>query len=188
MHEGSLTLKTFFAVSARDAKAKIADVVDSEKWDKVRIPRVLRVAAAGKVAGQLDALLNVSLVDIIGDAFKTYQRLGEYARAHDLTRNELGFKIESKHTPFVRMAVFDLPGVNIEFPVTLSLDFSGASLVVHDGRVISLQTGTCTGSGSLACEKTELWKHHMSPVRLPGEIHFGDGIKLPDFPQLPHVG
>lgn len=188
MHEGSLTLNSFFAFTARDAKARIAEAVDSEKWEKVHIPRVLRAAAAGRVAGLLDTLLNVSVVDIIRDAFAAYERLGEYARAHELTRDEVRFSIKSEHVPFVKVSVLGLPAQKIEFPVTLSLDFTGATLVVHDGRVMSLRTGTCTGSGTLSCEKVELCKPRTAPLRLPGEIHFGDGIKLPDLPRLPHIG
>lgn len=90
-----------------------------------------------------------------------------------------GFSLDSEHNPYVELRVTGLPPQKVNFPLTLSLKFSGATLVVRKKRIMSLNAGTCTASGTLCCEKVELFKRPLTPVRISSDIPFGAGIPIP---------
>jgi hypothetical protein len=189
MSEESPTLRSLFDVQEQVAKQRIFEAVDSTVWDRIAIPRTLREAAAEKVAGTLDTLLAVSLGEVVATAFNAYRRYGEYAdekrypHGKDYEVEEGKFSIESEHTPHVELKVTGLPPQRLEFPVTLALEFSAARLVIRDGKFMALKAGSCIASGKVCCEKVQLFERPSAPVKLPGEIRFGDGIKI--YP-LPH--
>lgn len=179
MSDDTPTFHSLFAVDRNAAKKCIFNSVDANTWDRVAIPRWFREAAAEKVAGKLDALLAVPLSDVLASAFNGCREFTRYAdnASHDV--KNFGFSLESEHHPYVELRVTGLPPEKVTFPVTLSLEFSGATLHIEKSRVMSLSGGDCTASGRLCCEKLELFKRPLEKIRLPGAISFGDGIPIP---------
>lgn len=190
MPEQSPTLGSLFRLNDDVAKRRILEAVDGNVWDSIAIPRRFREAAAEKVAGTLDSLLAVSLGGMIASAFNDYRRYGEYADAtryppgKDYEVQEGTFSIKSAHTPHVELQVTGLTARRVEFPITLSLHCSGATIIIRDGRFMALRAGACTASGKLSCEKLELFDRPAAPVKFPGEIRFGDGIKIHPLPHF----
>ncbi len=182
MADDSPTLQSLFAVDRAAARKGILKAVDATVWDRVTIPRFFREAAAEKVAGQLDDLLAVPLSDMLASAFNGYRDFTKYADDAPHEVPNLGFSLESEHIPYVELRVTGLPPQKVTFPVTLSLEFSGATLHIAKNRVMSLDSGTCTASGKLCCEKVELFARPLTPVRIPGTISFGDGVAIPFAP------
>ncbi|MEP6732324.1 MAG: hypothetical protein ABJE10_16885 [bacterium] len=178
MPETALTLRSLFDVNDQDAKRVIFDAVDGSVWDQVAIPRSLREAAAEKVAGTLNALLATPLSDTVANAFNGYTKLAKYADDQDHDVAEGDFSIESEHTPYVELKVTGLPAKEIKFPLTLSLNFSAVVLVIKKSHIVALRAGTCTASGKLSCEKIQLYERELKPVKLPGELPFGIGIRI----------
>ena len=179
MADDSPTLQSLFTVDKKVAKKCIFDAVDASVWDKVTIPRFFREAAAEKVAGKLDDLLAVPLSDMLASAFNGCRDFTKYADGKDHDVENFGFTLESEHNPYVELEVSGLPPQTVHFPVTLSLEFSGATLCIVRNRVMSLSGGDCTASGTLCCEKLELFKRPLKPVPLPGKISFGQGVPIP---------
>lgn len=179
MADNAPTLESLFTVDKHVAKQCIFNAVDASIWDKVTIPRFFREAAAEKVAGRLDDLLAVSLPDLVASAFNGCRDFTKYADNAPHEVKNCGFSLESKHTPYVELRVTGLPPQHVNFPVTLSLEFSGATLRIDKSRVMSLSGGDCTASGTLCCEKLELFKRPLEPVRLPGTLSFGEGVPIP---------
>jgi hypothetical protein len=179
MADDAPTLDSLFSVDKNVAKQCIFNAVDASIWDNVTIPRFFREAAAEKVAGKLDDLLAVPLADLLANAFNGCRDFTKYAdnAPHDV--KNFGFSLESEHEPYVELRVTGLPPQKVKFPVTLSLEFSGATLHIDKSRVMSLSGGDCTASGTLCCEKLELSKLPLEPVRLPGTISFGEGVPIP---------
>ena len=179
MADDAQTLKSLFTVDTQVAKRCIFNAVDAGVWDSVTIPRFFREAAAEKVAGKLDALLALPLSDMLASAFNGCREFTKYAdgKSHDV--KNFGFSLESEHNPYVELKVSGLPTQEVHFPVTLSLEFSGATLHLDKNRVMSLSGGDCKASGTLCCEKLELFKRPHEAVRLPGTFSFGNGVPIP---------
>lgn len=178
MPDASPTLRSLFDIDDDVAKRGIFEAVDATVWDNVAIPRSFREAAAEKVAGALDGLLAVPLSDMLANAFNGCRELRTYADGKEHEVEQFDFSVESAHAPYVELKVAGLPPQRVHFPVTVSLEFSGAILVIRDNRVMSIKAGTCTAAGTLCCEKIELAKRASSPFRFPGELGFGHGIPL----------
>lgn len=179
MADDAPTLESLFALDRNDAKKRIFDAVDADVWEGVTIPRFFREAAAEKVAGKLDAVLAEPLSDLLASAFNGCRDFAKYGDGAPHEVKGFGFSLESEHTPYVELRVTGLPPQKVRFPVTLSIEFSGATLHIDKSRVMSLSGGNCTASGTLCCEKIQLFKRALEPVRLPGLISFGEGVSIP---------
>jgi hypothetical protein len=188
MSDESPTLRSLFDVQNDVAKRRIFEAVDSSVWDRIALPRLLREAAAEKVAGTLDKLLAVPLGEVVATAFNSYRRYGEYAdekrypHGKDYEVEEGKFSIESEHTPHVELQLAGMPAQRLDFPLTLALEFDAARLVIRDGKFMALKAGSCIASGKLCCEKVELFERPSAPVKFPGEIRFGEGIRIHPLP------
>ena len=178
MSDDSPTLRSIFPVDGDVAKRGIVNAVDDAVWDTLHIPRRFREAAAAKMTEKLDALLGVALSDILAGALSGYRKLGPYADAKDHDVDQCEFSIVSKHAPRMDLKITNFPTRSVTFPVKLALLFSGATLVIRKNRVMALRSGACSASGTLSCEKVELFKRPTSPLRLPGEIRFGEGFQI----------
>lgn len=176
------TLRSIFPVDDDAAKRGIVNAVDGAVWDTLHIPRRFREAAAAKITGKINALLGVAMGDILAGALSSYRKFGQYADGKDHDVDQCEFSIESKHAPHVELEITNFPTQRVTFPVTLSLEFSGATLVIRNSRLMALRSGACSASGKLCCEKVELFKRPTSPLTLPGEIRFGKGLQIHPLP------
>ena len=173
----SPTLRSIFNVSADDAKARILSAVDAPVWDGVGIPRRLRADAAEKVAATLDAFLSTSVVVLVSGALASYDELARYADDKD-HEHKLDLSIESDHEPQVELRVKGLPSQSVTFPLTVTIEFQGATLIIRRNRVMSMKTGRCIASGTLNCENVEVFTRPASPFKIHNEIQFGEGIPI----------
>jgi hypothetical protein len=178
MIDQSQTLRSIFNVTEDVAKARILTAVDASVWDTVRIPPRLREGAAEKIAKTLDAFLSTSVTGLVSGALEGYRELAKYADGRNHVVEDLDLTIESEHQPHVDLRMSGAPKQLVKFPLAVSIHFSGATLVISHNRVMAMKTGQCTASGTLHCEKLELFKRPVSPLKIRNEIQFGDGILI----------
>lgn len=184
MSDQLLTLRTIFSVTHDEATNQILEGVKGKIWEDVSLPRWLWKAAAGKVAGALDGILALPLGDILCAGWNTHRKYEKYTDSkrypagNEYEEDEGPFSIDSEHTPHVQLMVNGVEKGDVKFPITLKLDFSGARLVIGNGRFQALKPGTCTASGKLCCETAVLKELKSSPLVLPGIIRFGDGVPI----------
>ena len=179
-----LTLQTIFSVTHDEATNRILEAVDKNVWKELGVPQWLWKTAAGKVAGKLDALLGVPLPNVLCGAFNTYRDFRAYrdelkypgGRDYEVEKGE--FAIESEHVPTVKLVMSGLSPRELRFPVTLTMTFTGAKVIIRDKHFQGIRTGACTASGKVCYESVELLKRATSPLALPGLIRFGDGIPI----------
>jgi hypothetical protein len=172
------TLRSIFDVSQEVATQRILLAVDESVWDAVRIPKHLREQAAEKLAKTLDAFLSTSLTGLVGKALEGYRELARYADDMDHEVENLELIIASEHEPYVDLRVEGLPPHPVKFPLSVTLKFSGATLVISRGRVMSMRTGRCSVAGTLHCEALELYKRPITPFKVRSEFPFSDGIPI----------
>jgi hypothetical protein len=67
---------------------------------------------------------------------------------------------------------------SIDFSLEFSLTLESFVLVIQNGKVMEIQTGSAKGEGSLALMETALWKQELTLVHFPGNISLGRGIPL----------
>jgi hypothetical protein len=176
--EHSPTLRAIFNVSEDAAKTRILTAVDAKVWDGVRIPPRLREDAAGKIAATLDAFLSTSVLGLVSSALESHRELAKYADGKDHEVDKIDLSIESEHEPHVELKTSGRPPQSVRFSLVVSIEFSGATLVISRNRVKAMKTGRCIVSGTLQCEKLELFRRPSSPFKLRNEIQFGEGIPI----------
>lgn len=176
------TLRTVFSVTHDEATNAIIRGVNKKVWKDVALPNFLVQAAAGRVARTMDALLATPLSDILCGAWNSYRRYCRYADpktfGEDHDNPEAHFTIESTHTPKVDLMINGAVRRAVSFPITVSLEFEGATVVVRDGKFIAIRTGSCTASGKVCCEKATLTERHSAPLALPAVITLGGGMPI----------
>jgi len=178
MIDRSPTLRSILDVSAEEATERIAEAVDESVWDTVGIPRRLRHRAAGKIAATLDAFLSTSVLALVSGALKSYPELARYADGKDHEVTKLDITIESEHEPHVELKVNRLASHVVRFPLVVSLQFSGATLVIRRDHVMAMKTGRCVVSGLLYCEELEVFNRPASRFKIRNVIEFGEGIPI----------
>ena len=172
------TLRSIFDVSDDVAAQRIASAIDESVWESIKIPKRLRVEAAAKIAKTLDAFLSTSLTGLVGKALENYRELARYADDMDHEVRDVELTIASEHEPYVDLRVEGQPPHPVKFPLTVTLKFSGATLIISRGRVMSMRTGRCFVSGTLYCEKAELQTRTVTPFKVRNEFPFGEGIPI----------
>jgi hypothetical protein len=58
----------------------------------------------------------------------------------------------------------------IDFEVELSLQFKAVKLLIRNGRIEDVQTGSCTGAAELKWNKMVLVRGETRHIDLPGKI------------------
>lgn len=172
------TLRSIFDVAEDVAAQRILSAIDESVWDSMRIPKRFREEAAARIAKTLDACLSTSLTGLVGNALEGYRELGQYADDMDHEVTNLELTIASEHEPHVDLRVEGLPPHPVKFPLSVTLKFSDATLIISRGRVMSMRTGRCFVSGTLYCETLELYKRPVTPFKVRNEFPFGDGITI----------
>ena len=165
-------------MSLSEATPRIVDAIDESVWERIDIPPRLRTSAARKIAATLDAFLSTSLSGLVSSALEGCPALARYAddRDHEVTGFEL--TVASEHAPSVDLKMNGLAPQTVTFPVAVSMQFSGATLVIRGGRVMAMRTGRCVVSGTLNCGNVELFKRTDSPFKLRSEMQFGGGVPI----------
>ena len=86
--------------------------------------------------------------------------------------------VVSKHSPTFRPIVNGLPLGKLKFDIVLKLTTNGGILIIRDGRVMEVRTGTCIGSGSIEYAGVAFIEKETAPFSLPGSITFKQGILI----------
>ncbi len=167
-----------FDLSEDTATARFLAAIDESVWESVQIPRRHRAAAARKIAKTLDAFLSTSLTGLVSAALENYRELVRYADGKDHTVATSLLRIESEHEPYVDLRVMGLDPTPVRFPLSVSLEFSSATLIISRDRLVAMRTGTCVASGTLRCESAEVFSRPAAPLRMRSELQFNDGIPL----------
>ncbi len=178
MIDQSPTLRSILNVSHDEATRRIVAAVDESVWESVQIPKRLRHRAARKIAATLDAFLSTSVTGLVSGALEGCRELATYADGKDHDVDNFELSVASEHEPSVDLKVNGLTPQTLTFPVAVSIQFSGATLVICRGRVMAMKTGRCVVSGTLNCENVELFKRPESPFKIRSELQFGAGIPI----------
>jgi hypothetical protein len=86
--------------------------------------------------------------------------------------------VVSKHSPVLKPKVNGVKLGEIKFDIVLKLTTNGAILLIRDGKVMEIQTGTCIGSGSIEYAGIPFIEKETAPFSLPGSIPFEQGIPI----------
>lgn len=184
MPEPMPTLQTIFRVTHDEATDAILAGVDTKIWREIALPQMLVKAAAAKVSKGVDGLLTIPLPDILCGAWNAYRKYCKYADPKgyppgtEHEEREGPFAVESKHTPHIDLLINGKVRATVNFPITLTLNFDGATVVVRDGQFTALKSGSCTVAGKICCETAVLKELKSSPLILPGVLNFGKGIPI----------
>jgi hypothetical protein len=125
---------------------------------------------------KIEKLLDLELTDIMIGAWSKYRTVREFM---ENTRNEpddtfllplTEHKISSSHKPYVEILVNEEPLGRVEFSVDIVLNLEGIILKIQDGKIIEIITGSCKGSGSVACEDVTLIERELEEFNMPGSI------------------
>jgi hypothetical protein len=172
------TLRTILDITESAATQALVAAIDESVWDTVQIPRRIRAGAAAKIAKTLDAFLSTSVLGLVTGALGDYPGLAKYADGRNYMVDKLALSIESEHEPHVDLRVSGLPPLPVTFPVTVSLQFSSATLVISGNRVMTMRPGPCVAAGTLYCGEVELFNRPASPLKLRHEMLFDAGIPI----------
>jgi hypothetical protein len=114
----------------------------------------------------------------VSGALQGCRELARYADGNDHEVDEFELSIVSEHEPSVDLKMNGLAPQTVTFPVAVSIQFSGATLVIRRGRLMAMRPGRCVVSGTLRCEEIELFKRAESPFKIHSAMQFGEGIPI----------
>jgi hypothetical protein len=184
MTEPTPNLQTIFRVTHDEATTAILKGVDKKTWADVAIPEFLLKAAAAKISDAVGQVLSTPLSDVLCGAWNAYRRYCKYADRNlfpagvENEEVEEHFSIDSEHTPHIDLGINGTVRATVSFPITLTLTFDSAVIVVRNGRFVAIKTGRCTAAGKICCESAVLKELESKPLVLPGVIAFGRGIPI----------
>jgi hypothetical protein len=121
-----------------------------------------REAAEGQVAAVAQGLLDLDLGDLMAAG---WQKQGELAAAAERTAASPGssevvqlasHRITSVHRPFLDLLVNDALVATINFELDIELVIRALVATVRDGHIVSLGSGSCEATATLAAEGLRL--------------------------------
>ena len=136
------------------------------------------------ITGNIGALLDISLLDVVRRAWNTTRELARYRDSEKYPPDKTfvvplaKHTVRSKHTPHLEVRVNEQPIGRIDFSIELEVVFKGLRLHIQDGRIRRIDGGECRGKGSLECGGFQIVRRELSPVKIPGTVDLGDGIAI----------
>ena len=183
MSDGDITLGTLFSVSRDDAAKAILEAADDDFWTGLRLPERLRGAAAGKIAGYVNALLDVPVAEVLGRAWSTLQEVREHADAaksgEDSPVPLACHTVESKQVPRIELRIDGERRGQLEFPVKLTLEFEAGIAVIRDQGIRAIRPGLATVTGTVSCANITIKQLGPETLTLPGELLLARPIPIP---------
>jgi hypothetical protein len=145
-----------------------------------------REAASHQVAVVANGLLDLDLGDLV---IAGWRKQGQLAAAAERTAANPGssevvelatHRISSAHHPFVELLVNDVHLATVTFDLEVEFVVKALVVTVRDGHVVSLHTGACDVTATLAAEGVQLASrqaHFELPlvVRWPLLLRLGGG-------------
>jgi hypothetical protein len=185
MPDHEINLATLF-----DTDKDLSDVVAKAAKQEVTEAK----GAAQKVIGKLrwsvvDAtvrekaseLLNTNVSDLLLAGWKEYGMLSELAKQSMSGETVLcpleDYSFHSEVEPYLDIKVASF-AYKLLFQVSADIDVKGLELKIENGKIVSVCSGSCEGSGEIKWHDKSLLKRDFKKVDLPGRISFGSGIPL----------
>lgn len=171
------TLQELFVPSGSDRglpelKRAVAQRENIVKWEAVR----------DVLADKALEMLDMPVLGVLLSAWKKYREIEQTADSEARSEKRKVFlaqhTLTSEHHPYLEIRVKGIPVDTLKFTVLLELVIKGFSLTIRDRKIITVQTGTMTGQGSLALEGTVIMEKEFGTIQLPGTIQLGHGIPL----------
>ena len=153
-------------------KGKISGTMAGMHWEHVE----------QTVCAKISEQLNQDPIEIMADAWGKYKVLTESVEqsktgeAVFLTLEE--HSITSELHPYVELQLGPQTLKKIEFDIEITLQLKGLILRIEDGKIKSVEAGSCQGSGEIRVKSMSIWKHDFKPIDLPGKINLGSGIAI----------
>jgi len=137
-----------------------------------------------------DGLLNLDLGDLVMAGWRKQERLAAAAQRTaanpgNSERIQLAtHRISSVHRPYVELLLNDTHLTNVNFELDVEFVITALEVTVRDGRLVSLHSGDCDISATLAAEGVQLASRQRTyelplVVRWPLLLHLGDSADPP---------
>jgi hypothetical protein len=174
-----------------DAAADATDTLTEELRETGAVRTVISgapgfvAAAERQVASATDELLSLNLADVVVAGWKKYDRLRQAARSTRGNPNarevvELAtHNIESSHRPAVDVFLNGNAIATINIDLELTCTISGLIAGIHQGRLMEIQSGACTVTGSLAMQQITIVERQRK-LDLPRVLRLRHGVPLLD--------
>ncbi len=148
----------------------------------IGFPDLTRVVER-EVATEASGLLALNLLDLAVTGWKRYEALIKTARrTREAPKTEeivalATHRIESSHHPTIELFIDGKSVATIKVDLSVAFDIDGVLAVVSQARLMSIRSGNCTVTGTLAIEKTVL-AQRQHPLDLPGAVRLRNGVAL----------
>ena len=141
--------------------------------------------AAEAAAGKLAEALDVSLADMLAEAWYSHQEIQRAAR--DSLRRPgktlhvplAAHKLTSSRLPSVEVAANGQAVHRLVFDLRISLKLEGAVLQVRDGKIREVAAGNCQGEGQIRLGQNVLARRQPQKFKLRGPVGLGEGLTIP---------
>ena len=151
-----------------ELRQKISTHIKPEQWNDI----------PDKLFTHLEDLLNTPLAPVLTTSWnkfkEVYQAIEEQKKSGDnkpKVISLLSHKITSKHKPKLQVYLNDAIIHSIPLTVTLKLDLKGIKLLIADGKISEIQSGTCEGKGDVKYFKAALLpEKEIFKFALPGKV------------------
>lgn len=141
--------------------------------------------ASTLVMGSLEQAMDVPIVQEIlikvwneGGLFQKYLDPDAYPAEETIEVTLVKHGIASIHHPYVEIRLGEASAQRINFEVTLALQLHGAVVELKGGKILKVRMGACFAAGEVKVEGFRVFARQSSPVKLPGEVSFEDGITI----------
>ena len=148
-----------------------------------RLPQITRDAAIREARAAVAGLLDVSLTGVLVSAWRTHHDLTSAARrtlavpgSTELVRLA-EHQITSAMHPYVTVLVDGYHAATIQLGLSLLFDIKALLAGIRDGRLVTLHSGHCDVTATLAIAKTDVMSK-QTRLELPGVIPLNPGIRL----------
>ncbi len=151
-----------------ELRQKMSAYIKPEQWNGV----------PDKLFSHLEELLNTPLAPILTtswnkfkDVYKTIEEQKESGDSKPKVVSLLNHSIKSTHNPKLQIYVNDAIFDTITLDVTLKLDLKGIELVIAEGKISEIKSGTCEGKGDVKYSKLALLpEKKIFKFSLPGQV------------------
>jgi len=191
MPDNTITLNTLFGMPDQGVSQKMLTMgIEQADLDSMKalVSAIQGWTWAGfeqKIFQGFSNLLNIDLFDLITATWNQYQVLAEYAQKSKAEGQTDSVELID-HTmtielhPYLEIHVAGIPKPKlINVDVSLDLTLKGLKLNLENGRIKSVEAGSCEGEAEIQINKVLFPKKpSFGPIDLPGKINLGDGIAI----------
>jgi hypothetical protein len=146
---------------------------------------VSRSMLGERALAHLDDLLDVDLKPILVGAWSRTRELRDYGErsrkdpGKDFLLTLAEHQVHTKHQPYLNVVVNGQTRGRIDFDVDLGLKLKGFRLVIRNGRIVAVTTGTGVATGKVSLDGFVVLEEKSRPVSFPGRLDLDDGVTIP---------